>query len=608
MISAEPIPSITDDDYLEGKQHSGEELTGLQSALPKTKLAMKTFAWNPATKPSIPRTGRGLFEASHRDSPETPGLRHRKIVARRSSMWRAVLIGALITVTAGAQVPRRIVALSGQHAEGTTGSVNFSSFFPPVINAAGEVAFYAALNGADVTSNNSSGLWRSDAGALDLIARTGSTAPGTEAGVTFSSLTGLALNDLGDVGFRGFLLSSLGTTSNADYVGGETPSELLARTGSAAPGVGTGAVFSTVIAPLLNDQRRAAFFGLFTGPGVTSEVNDQALFLGGPGQLQIAARTGSPAPGTAQNFKSFDLVVELPALNDLGAVAFKAQTTSATGIWKGAPGALQLVALTGRPAPGTTTTYRSVEVPRLNGAGRAAFLGTTNGPLVNGTPVSAIWAETSGTPQLVAIEGTHAPGTPAAVNYGDLNAPAFSDAGTVAFGGALFGPGVVEFVNDRALWTGTPGNINLLARAGDLAPGTTDGSRFRSFSFPIINGAGQAAFVGSLNGANQNGIWATTLAGNLILIVRQGDQFSLGLGVTKTVQFATFAPGDFLVEGRAVSSPFNDAGQIAFRASFTDGSSGVFVASVPEPCTALLLMFGGLSLAVRRRLRAASGG
>jgi hypothetical protein len=34
---------------------------------------------------------------------------------------------------------------------------------------------------------------------------------------------------------------------------------------------------------------------------------------------------------------------------------------------------------------------------------------------------------------------------------------------------------------------------------------------------------------------------------------------------------------------------FNNLGQILFHASFTDGSQGLFVASVPEPGTTLIL-------------------
>jgi len=201
-------------------------------------------------KPHIRQHAYRSSEDSNSDFRKTLAASQTRIVAGPAFLLRAVLIAALFSATASAQTPYRTVVLSGQHAGGTSGDVNYRTFFSPVINAAGEVAFYAALAGADVSSDDSSGLWRSDAGALDLIARTGSAAPGVESGVTLASLTGLALNDLGGVGFQGFLLSSTGTTSTASFVGGETPPQLLARTGSTAPGVGSGTAFSTVIAPL----------------------------------------------------------------------------------------------------------------------------------------------------------------------------------------------------------------------------------------------------------------------------------------------------------------------------------------------------------------------
>jgi hypothetical protein len=68
------------------------------------------------------------------------------------------------------------------------------------------------------------------------------------------------------------------------------------------------------------------------------------------------------------------------------------------------------------------------------------------------------------------------------------------------------------------------------------------------------------------------------------------------------------AVGDAL-DGKTVSALRMDKQglddkRLAFAADFTDGSSGVFVASIPEPATAFLLMFGLLGLSATRRRRA----
>ena len=71
----------------------------------------------------------------------------------------------------------------------------------------------------------------------------------------------------------------------------------------------------------------------------------------------------------------------------------------------------------------------------------------------------------------------------------------------------------------------------------------------------------------------ESSIWATNLAGNLELIARTGN-------------FLEVAPGDSRVISDVQIGGFNNLGQVAFRAEFTDGTSGAFVSNlvaVPEP-------------------------
>jgi hypothetical protein len=42
--------------------------------------------------------------------------------------------------------------------------------------------------------------------------------------------------------------------------------------------------------------------------------------------------------------------------------------------------------------------------------------------------------------------------------------------------------------------------------------------------------------------------------------------------------------------GEGIQSAFNDAGHLVFAARFTDGSEGVFVATVPEPLAPILVV------------------
>jgi hypothetical protein len=162
-------------------------------------------------------------------------------------------------------------------------------------------------------------------------------------------------------------------------------------------------------------------------------------------------------------------------------------------------------------------------------------------------------------------------------------------AGQTAFFGRLTGTGV-DSTNDSGIWSeGGGSGLALVAREGDAAPGTAYGVNFSSFdfSFPVLNGAGQTAFRGFLTGSgvdssNNTGLWATDLNGDLQLIVRAGDLFDVNddplIEVLRTVSLVGFFGGIGGEDGRGTG--FNDAGQLAFRLGFTDGSQGIFVANL----------------------------
>jgi hypothetical protein len=152
----------------------------------------------------------------------------------------------------------------------------------------------------------------------------------------------------------------------------------------------------------------------------------------------------------------------------------------------------------------------------------------------------------------------------------------------------------------------------LVVREGSQAPGTPAGTVF--FGFPTIgtatpptfNAAGAVAFTTLLRGddvtaSNDRGLWAQDDNGVLNLVLRKGDLFEVAAGDFRTISFisAIIAGGD---EGGR-STFFNADGTLAFRLDFTDGTSGIFTAAVPEPSTFALLAIGAVGICLHRTRR-----
>jgi hypothetical protein len=116
-------------------------------------------------------------------------------------------------------------------------------------------------------------------------------------------------------------------------------------------------------------------------------------------------------------------------------------------------------------------------------------------------------------------------------------------------------------------------------RSGDHAPGMPNGVNFGSFSnLHVLNSIGQFADLFGLSNG-KHGIWATDHNGILQYVACEGDLLEVAPGDYRTIQsiYFNYLSETGNAEGRA--TPFNNLGQVAFTASFTDGSSGVFVSN-----------------------------
>ncbi len=187
--------------------------------------------------------------------------------------------------------------------------------------------------------------------------------------------------------------------------------------------------------PLLNGAGQLAFngstsigvlFGMINtfveNPGIWIQDSDSAL-------LRQVARRGDLAPGTGgRTFRAFESV----DLDDSGNLSFIAQLDEFTGsgVWSGPPGDPQLVALAGDPAPGMNDSFgafllNGFSIPLQADSSGRLDAGTDavlfSGRLSDGT--NGLWLWQDGVVSLVALEGGPAPGGGQFAILGTPNAP-----------------------------------------------------------------------------------------------------------------------------------------------------------------------------------------
>ena len=506
------------------------------------------------------------------------------------------------TLAAQSSAAVRVVASSGQAAPNTAGKflhLYHATDGPaaPVINNSGRVAFSATLEvGAGVTSLDDTGMWSDGSGALTLVGREGFAAPTGPAGALYRRLAYPVLNETGAVAFGGAMREGVaGVTvddNGAIWSSGGGATAIVAREGSQAVGTAAGVEFATLIDPTMNNSGQSAFRATLSGAGVTA-ANDEGVWSQKLGLLGLIARAGNAAPGTPAGVNFDRFTAGYPSINDAGNVSFRGilagagvTTANDSGLWVERGGAVALVAREGNQAAGLEagTNYGSFSEPVLNSAGQTAFVASLVGGL-NAKNV-AFFAETANTPAVVVRKGDAAPGGPASSVFANFTSPLFNASNDFAFNATISGPNVLTSNND-GVWSKLDGILKPIALEGSAAPGAAAGVLFSSFSELAMNANGQIAFLGTLTGAgvtaaNDGGIWATTAAGELRLIAREGSP--LAPDQSGDVSALYFAGGSNNEDGQR--SGFNDRGELAFMATLVGGSSRIAVSDVVVQSTA----------------------
>jgi hypothetical protein len=499
------------------------------------------------------------------------------------------------------------IALSGRQADQTPPGTTFAppkNIFDgcrPRIDDAGNVIFTATLAGNGLDFTNNRGIWTGRANALHLLARSGEPAAGTEDGTVYY---GIDCNPrINGNGYSTFFTSLNGPNINAAndigiWSGYGLNVYLLVRKNSPLPGLDPPEAHGPVFGPVVSSS------GAFAFAAQVTFHDDNGLWKGTPGSLELIARTDPAFVG--YNQMAFRVIAS-PSINSAGDTIYTASLPSYTGTWKQSASGTELLWREGLQVPGMPPgiVFGGYTLPAFSDAEVIAFMGSFHQDGILLENDTGIWAGPAGAIQLVAREGAQAPDAPTGVNMGQIfYLPVLNKRGDVAFRGFLDGGGFSG--GDMGLWAGPYSDPKLLITSQTVATTTARGEIYFKFFIadPNLNNNGDIAFYALLQGpgvstANDHSLWVRSHEGDLILIAQEGSPFAVGGGEMRIVKEL----GDY---DRGGSDPtlgdsfFNDAGQLVFELSFTDGSAGIFVATVPEPVSFTLMIF--LACLARRRM------
>ncbi len=454
------------------------------------------------------------------------------------------------------------------------------------VGANGQAAFSAPISG----ENPSTAYVLAGAQSVVRVLSLFDPAPGTPTGVFFIPIPGGVLaNPTGQVLLSPRLGGPGVTSANQTglwlYGGGAV--NYVARLGDQAPGTPPGVVFAAIVgAPSLGNTGVVAFAATLAGPGVTQN-NYTGLWAGAPGALDLLARAGDPVPGLPGVTYSSLTGYGPTLVNPAGQVCFGAGlSTSQTASFISDATGVHLVVRAGDSAPGTGgLTFAGTQVTDLNGAGQVLVRGT-----LTGTPPSSalgLWTGAPGSLQLLMRAGDQAAGMPPGVVYGIMTAvvpPLLGNDGAATFVASLFGPGV-DSTNDVALFSGPPGAIAPIIRKGDQAPGFPAGTPLNlrephnpGYSLYLAAGVDRAAFIADVPGAGA-AVFAMTPQRTLVKVAAAGDAVQVAPGDTRTVaDIDSLSATGSSADGSRAL--FRDDGSLFVHLRFTDGSASVVLANV----------------------------
>jgi hypothetical protein len=202
----------------------------------------------------------------------------------------------------------------------------WSAFGTPTVNSSGKVAFHGTLTGqvgsAGITPVNNAGIWLATGTTNQLIARTGTSAPGA-GGANFATLGDPVLNNQGVVAFLGSLaVGKAGVTKDSStgiWASTSGTLGLVAQAGGLAPlstgtatTTGTFAAFQQIVLP---DNGGPIFQA--TLAGVKPSLSAGLWSVDGNGLLHLLVQVGDTfeVHGALKTVSSFSIFTVAPQVS-----------------------------------------------------------------------------------------------------------------------------------------------------------------------------------------------------------------------------------------------------------------------------------------------------
>jgi hypothetical protein len=305
--------------------------------------------------------------------------------------------------------------------------------------------------------------------------------------------------------------------------GDATQLQLVARRYAPVPDTSgnltTGLTYDGLQPPKTSNSGVVYFNSTVVGPGVNTN-NNSAWFYGTPGAVQMIARYGSPAPqgGTIQS-------ISIPDVNDLDEILINIANVNGHAVYAGNPETLALITKVGDPAPGTDFTFSGVAGVRRTNSGENLLLGSINGVL--------------------------------------------------------------------GYWSASESGLRKVAMVGQEAAGAGPGVAFASIgsSGVVMNESGNIVFNATTSDG-KSGVWAVGPLGEHVKIAMTGDTLDFGNGDMRVVTESVSQAGD-----SSLGSALNDNNILVLRASTFDGGpqkSAVFQTDLSDVFDSTVSIVGSI--------------